>query len=672
VYAGGIFSAHKEGFTGMKNHMIRAFAAVLAVISVISVSEIKNEKVFASENTDGVVDLVFSTDIHSYLSSYTEIVDGQMVEVGGMPRIATYISEKRAEYPNMLLLDAGDYPMGTLYQTLFSEEAFEYRLLSYLGYDAITFGNHDFDYGSEALAKQFNVAAGYCDYFPEFPICNVNWECDNEGTKLIYEAMKNMNLCDYTIIEKGGVKIGVTGVMGYDAISCAPTCELEFNDPVESVKATVAEMKSKDNPDMVVIISHCGISKDIDKSEDIKLAKEVPDIDFIVSGHSHIVIPEIIKVGNTYIGGPGCYGEYMGHAQLKKNDRGRYDLTEYTLTMMDESLAEDEATASLLKEFDEKVNNEFLGDYGYTSDQVILDNAYDFDTVDDLYFVHDDHNLGDFIADAYRWKAESINTGDDTPVYVSVAPSGTIRATYPKGHIDVKKVYESFSLGSGLDGSVGYPLASMYLTGEELLTLCEVDASVSELMNSANLYLSGLEFTFNPHRVFLNKVTDARLRTSIAGSEYEDIDPDKLYRVVTDIYSFRMLGAVKDTSMGLLSIDPKTKDGKSVVDESDIVIKDEKGNEVKAWIAIAEYMQSFDDNTGDGISDMPSMYDGSEDRKVIDDSRNPIKLVKSPNKIFFIVIGIAILVITIAVLLILLIIKLIKWIIKRSKRRDNN
>lgn len=656
----------------MKRFMIKAIACVLIAVGIMCTPAINSIKIFAAEQTENnTVDLVFSTDLHSYLSSYSEIVDGKVVNVGGVPRISTYINDMRAQYPDMLLLDAGDYPMGTLYQTLFAEEAFEYRMLSHLGYDAITFGNHDFDYGSEALSQQFETAAQHCDYYPYFPICNVNWDSDNEGSKLIYNSVKDMNLCDYAIIERDGMRIGVTAALGYDAIACAPTCELDFKDPIESVKETVARMKAEENPDMIVMISHCGTNYDVEKSEDHIIAKEVPDIDFIVSGHSHIVLPEIIKVGDTYIGSPGCYGEYMGHAQLKKNDRGRYDLVDYTLTMMDESIAEDEEVKELLSEFKEKVDMDFLGVYGYKADQVVGNNKYDFSTVDDLYYVHDDHNLGEFIADAYRWQAENIDTGDDNPVSVTVAPAGTIRATYPKGDINIAKVYESFSLGSGLDGSVGYPLISLYLTGEELITACEIDASVSELMNSATLYLSGLEFTFNPHRLLLNRVVDAKLRTTIDGTDYEEIDPNKLYRVVTDLYSYRMLGAVKDTSKGLLVLEPKNKNGEPITDESDFVLKDRNGNELKAWVAIAEYMQSLDED-GDGVGDFPAMYDGSEDRKIIDDSKNLINLVKSPNKIFFAVVAIVIVVAVIIVLLIILVVKIIKWIKKRSKGRDNN
>lgn len=613
------------------------------------------------------VDVVFSTDLHSYLSAYDVEKDGKIVSIGGAPRISTFISQMREEHPDLLLLDGGDYPMGTLYQTLFDKEAFEYRMLSYLGYDAIVFGNHDFDYGADCLASQFEVAKEKCDYYPEFLICNVNWDNQNNYTRTVYDSLKDMNLKEYVIIEKNGVRIGLTGVIGYDAIDCAPTCEFEFIDPVEAVKTTVAKMKAEENPDIVILISHSGTSDTGEKSEDEIIAKAVPDIDFIVSAHSHRFLPENLKVGNTYIAVPGCYGEYMGYAKLIQNSSGRYDLAEYEMVPMDESIEEDPEVKQIVEEYDEIIDSEFLSTYGYTQDQVIAKNDYKFSTVDDVYFIHDDHNLGNLIADAYRWRVSTMDTGDDNPVMASTSPSGTIRATYPVGDITVGKVYESFSLGMGLDGTVGYPLVDVYLTGEELSTLCEIDATLSEIMHSANLYMSGLEFTFNKNRVILNKVTDVKFRTGFDNSAYEEIEPDKLYRVVTDLYSYRMLGSVESTSKGLLTLVPKTKDGKPIENESEAVIHDKDGNEVKAWIAIAEYMQSMDED-GDGIGTISSLYDGTDDRKIVSTSHSISELVKKPNKFFFIIIGAVLIVVLIIVLIVLLIIKLIKLIIKAVKK----
>ena len=93
-------------------------------------------------------------------------------------------------------------------------------------------------------------------------------------------------------------------------------------------------------------------------------------------------------------------------------------------------------------------------------------------------------------------------------VDVTMCPSGTVRETYPQGEITVEDIFNSFSLGIGPDGVPGYPLISVYVTGKELKTAVEIDASISDLKSGARLYFSGLQFTFNPHRLILNRVSD--------------------------------------------------------------------------------------------------------------------------------------------------------------------
>ena len=107
------------------------------------------------------------------------------------------------------------------------------------------------------------------------------------------------------------------------------------------------------------------------------------------------------------------------------------------------------------------------------------------------------------------------------------------------------------------DGVAGYPLINAYLTGKELKLAAEVDASVSDFMTTARLYCSGLNFTFNPHRMILNKVTDCYLTRE--DGERIEIQDDQLYRVVTDLYTGQMLGSVMEMSYGLLKIEPKDK-----------------------------------------------------------------------------------------------------------------
>ena len=297
----------------------------------------------------------------------------------------------------------------------------------------------------------------------------------------------------------------------------------------------------------------------------------------------------------------------------------------------------------------------------YTKDQILAENDIEFSSVDDMYNEHEELNLGDIMSDAYVYAVENSEYYDGDPVDVAVVPSGTVRDTYTKGDVTVEQVYNSFSLGIGKDGLAGYPLISAYLTGKELKLVAEIDASVSDFMTIARLYCSGLNFTYNPHRMILNKVTDCYLMKAQGEGNREEIEDDKLYHVVTDLYTGQMLGAVMDTSYGLLSITPKDKDGNPIENLEDQAIM-EGNQELKAWAAIARYMESFDDTDGDGIANVSKYYNEKHDRKVVEDSWNIIDLVKHPNKFSAIIAGIFVLVLVLIILLILLVRRIVRKI----------
>jgi len=212
-------------------------------------------------------------------------------------------------------------------------------------------------------------------------------------------------------------------------------------------------------------------------------------------------------------------------------------------------------------------------------------------------------------------------------------------------------------LGIGEDGIPGYPLISVYLTGAELKTAAEIDASISDLMTTARLYTDGLYWHYNPNRMLLNKVTDVYICNN-DGERVELVD-DELYHVVTDFYTSQMLGGVTDLSFGLLSLVPKFEDGTPIENYEDAVILDD-GQELKAWVAIARYMVSLEDTDGDGIGEVPEKYGTVEGRKVIEDSKSIGDLLKNPNRFFFMIVGIILLVLLIIAGIILFIRKMIK------------
>ena len=143
--------------------------------------------------------------------------------------------------------------------------------------------------------------------------------------------------------------------------------------------------------------------------------------------------------------------------------------------------------------------------------------------------------------------------------------------------------------------------------------------------------------------MFFNRVTEAQLFNGLVDTKIEN---DKLYRVVSGMYSAQMLGTVKEKSFGLLSITPKDENGTPITDFSTRVLRDKNGNEIKEWYALAAYLEHFGP---DGLSDL---YASSDGRKEVSHSLNPIELLKHPNWITLVTLLVIILVVTLVVVLV--------------------
>lgn len=645
----------------------RFLASLLAAVCLLTQTA-ETRLVSAKENKK--VDIMFTHDLHSHLNSFTTVTEEGTKAVGGFARMKTLIDGQKEKNPNTLLLDAGDFSMGTLVQTVYEQQAAELRMLGELGFDATTLGNHEFDYRSKGLANMLQTAADSGEVLPQMLVCNVDWEAMeeaglSEGQQQLRAGFDAYKIKDYEVFQKGNVKVAVLGVFGKDALACAPTCELLFRDPVEAVRDTVEEIKEKEDADLIVCISHSGTWEDESKSEDEILAKSVPALDLIISGHTHTELSEPIVHNDTSIVSIGEYGKKLGSLSMEQKESGRWKVTDYGRIAITADIPEDAAVQERVNSFMAAVDDGYLKEFGYTKDMVLAQNdSVAFAGLEELGEIHTEHNLGNLMADAFVYAVENAQGGE--PVDVAVVPSGCVRDTYGIGDITVEKVFDSYSLGIGADGIPGYPLISVYLTGEELKIAAEIDASVSDYMTTARLYTSGFQFSFNPNRLILNKVTDASLVNE--NGERMELEDDKLYRVVADLYSGQMLSEVTAMSYGLLSIVPKHADGTPIENFEDVIIM-ENGRELKAWDAIARYMKSFPDTNGDRISNIPVSYSKNEGRKQVENSKNIFDLLKNPNKYAVMIAAVVLILILVVVLLIRLVLKLVKRINQKDAGR---
>ena len=249
------------------------------------------------------ITILHTNDVHSHVEPFSKD-HSEFPNKGGFERRATLISEIRRQNPNTLLFDAGDIFQGTPYFNFYGGEI-EFKLMSMLGYDAVTIGNHDFDNGIDGLNKQLPNA--------KFDIISSNYDFKN--------TILESKISNYKIYNKSGVKIGVFG-LGIELeglVSKDLYKETKYFHPVEIANDTAKRLKEIENCDLVICLSHLGYKyeKFPNKVSDLNLAKSTKNIDLIIGGHTHTFMNKPIVVKNNaendvLINQVGCFGLYLG------------------------------------------------------------------------------------------------------------------------------------------------------------------------------------------------------------------------------------------------------------------------------------------------------------------------------------------------------------------------
>lgn len=556
--------------------------------------------------------------------------------------------------------------MGSLFQTVYTTDAPELRALGAMGYDVTTLGNHEFDYRPQGLADMLNAAreaheaclsamissqsTAMEEYSTQYgpltlrlpAIVQANYKTPADpaapASQALERAMENYPVTDYTVIERDRLRIAVFGLMGLDSHECAPMSGMVYEPIVDAAKRVVAEVREKEDPDFIICLSHSGTEEG--KGEDYELAQAVEGIDLIISGHTHSTLPQPIEVNGTFIVSCGPYTKNLGSITLTKSG-GRAGCAGYSLTPLDASLPADPDMEALAQSFKGKVDENYLSAYGLGYDEVLAASQADFTTA----------QTGDLIGRAYMDTVKAVEGDAYVPIAFAVAPDGVIRDRLRAGEVTTAQAFDILSLGSGSDGSPGYPLVSVYLTGKDLKNAFEVDASISQLMSAAELFGAGCRWEYNPHRMFLDRVTGCSVLEPETGRQ-EKIENDRLYRVVADLYSGQMLGTVEGKSFGLLTVTPRDENGEPVTDLESRIIHDKDGSEVKAWHALASFLK----RQGEIQPPHPSKTENA--------SWNPIKLLLP--------IGLPTLVVLLIVLAVIaLMVLLIRKLTRPRRKRQN-
>ncbi len=608
--------------------------------------------------------IIHTNDLHSHLLGFSPNIDytplrtGDDQTVGGWARIAAVIKSEKAKRTNpTLVLDAGDFLMGSLFHMVAREEALELGLMKEMGYDVVTLGNHEFDLMPHGLARILN-SAHQKGGMPEIVFSNPIFHPESTEDDTLEESFKKRIVKPYIIKEIQGIRIGIFGILGKDAAEVSPFARpMKFRDPIETSREMVKTLREKEKADLVICLSHGGLRENKSLSEDDRLAKEVPGIDLIVGGHSHTKLKNPLMVNQTVIVQAGGHGEYVGVLDLAY-ENGKMKLKEYKLVQIDDTIKGDEKIQQRIESYIGLINERVLKKENLNFHKVLAKTDFD------MRFVDDESNLGNLIADSIRWEINRIDYDRNDPVtkvVVAIESNGVIRDDLLRGKtgkVAVCDLFRTVPLGfSRGDDTMGYPLITCYFYAHEIKKTMEVVTSIYPRKGS-NFFLqvSGMRFRYNPNRVIFDRVTDIWI-----GSEEEGYKPldysesnKNLYRIATNIYNATFLNYVGRFTYGILDIVPKDRNGNPIVTKTpkanpfDVLLslrvdvdKNKPGiQELKEWVVLMDYVRDFSDKDRDGFPDIPEKYRGKLGRIVKEASWNPVSLLSRGTYVTWIAFGV--------------------------------
>ncbi len=569
----------------------------------------------------GELVILHTNDLHSRLNGfspeteYTPITTGDDKTVGGFARIANIIHEEKKKYgDNILVLDAGDFLMGSLFHFAETSTGFQLRLMKEMGYDVVTLGNHEFDFGPDALAEIIKNACNGASV-PIIVASNLVFsEKDpaDDGLAALYE--KGV-IRPWHIVEKSGRKIGIIGILGYGAIHDAPLARpLKFADPVKAVRRYARHLKEKEKVNMVICLSHSGVIKDKSArwaGEDVNLALKVPEIDLIISGHTHTLLGQPVIINNTPVVQTGAYGKGIGKLVFQTGLQ-EIKLSEAKVIPVNDDIPGNYGIQQKIIRQQEVITERILKPAGLDYNTTVTETSFPLICNEDTMLANS--NLGPLIADALF---EYVNRMTPQGIDITMIPAGMIRSDIipgEKGKQSVADIFRVVSLGSGKDSIPGYPLARVYVTGKELKGIMEVLYIAPSGSPDNYIYFGGLKATYNPDKGLLKKITAIETGNPAEGFEKVDWSQQnpRLYSITANTYLLEFVGIIKKLSKGLVKVTLKDDKGKPLRSVYDAVIDsdaEEPGiQEVKEWRALIWYLQQQPDMNGNGIPEVPGCY----------------------------------------------------------------
>lgn len=401
----------------------------------------------------------------------------------GLAEMTAAVKAVKAKNPATLWLDAGDTFHGMPIITISKGENLV-PLLNAAGVDAMTAGNHDFNYGVaqlERLAKQI-----------KFPLLDANVVRRKNG-KTVFKP--------YKIFKVNGIKVGVFGLSTPEtAYKTNPTnvADVEFLNPVEVSKEMIKKLRPK--CDVLIALMHMGVDASSEFTSE-RIARETDGIDLIVDGHSHTALPEGIRVKDTLIVQAGYYEHFLGKATI--------DVENHKIVSKKAELLDADEIKAICPTPDKQILD-ILKDVNTKAEKMLDEVVAHSDkhlSSERLLVRRNESELGNLAADAFRWMANSD---------IAICNGGGLRADLPAGDVKRRDVMAIFPFGN--------TLRVAEINGSTIREMLEHSVEYYPASFGGFLDVSGLTFSYDPSKPGKHRVKDIFVNG-------QPLDEDKTYTI---------------------------------------------------------------------------------------------------------------------------------------------
>jgi 5'-nucleotidase / UDP-sugar diphosphatase len=555
---------------------------------------------------------------------------------GGYARLTAKINALRqsardAGMPS-LLVDSGDYLMGTVYDLTLGSTPAGFYFMEFMKYDAITIGNHEFDYGPAGLAMMINNARGDDGQGLTIPIVATNMVTDGmEGTADdSLEALVEAGVIDKTLLLTldNGLKVGIIGLLGRNAQADVPqSAPVTFNHDFDFIQSNVDYLKNDLGAHIVIALSHSGITRPGENpgGDDVVLAQNVSGIDVIASGHEHEMTEEIVEINGTHIICAGYYGRGVAELDLTVVVGTGVTSAQLVNHVIDDSVPGNEVMNFIVEMFDAGINEALEPQLGIAVNDVIAGaGSPDLGKPAGSR----ESGIGNLVADSLRYMLG----GEDGTI--GIVANGVIRNGFSFGQqITFADMYSVLPLGMSPDPAnqdvPGYPLMRIYLSGGHVANACQLaaymiaaedDMFMTQLANPAHPYHALYPALLNLKSSYYLNMSGVRYMHFDGSGLYQlvpdsvkiydgmdfkcefppaAIDEEALYPAVIDIYMFMVMNSA-DLQMLLtglgLPVTPVFADGTPITTANMMAARLDRDpetegvQEIKEWMALLQFL----------------------------------------------------------------------------------